>query len=487
MHENSPENWAPQVESFVKAEETITNKEVPSTIENLDPFLLETSQEIKKISGTWNPVELYTPSSESMLHEKSQFLTAWERGQRYNPEFEYPVAEGFEIHQNLDQLEHLKHALLRFRPKNHLEKLGRRALYGKLQDDLATVHLVEGMQKKDEREIRDAFRTKYPGLDPYLTAVAHTWYQKDCLPEEVSQEHTEAQLSSAEQEYLKEITFNAPQIKEAFEWSLEEYGLLKSSSGKGFEVTISPHATSIDVRDKSLSGPTIFIPETREMNGQKLLELIAHEIEAHVRQSMNGVDLFQIGGGQLKIDDETLYEGLAMHNEEEFLKKMFGKVAVAPPFYYALAVERADKGGSFYDVFEDQLEVQLHRALKIPPADDLPSFNTIEKNVFEKAKNEAWRVSCRVMRGHTDMNNPYGFAMTKDLAYLRGALLDKQLREAHYGFINEAAIIATNSLNLLAQYEVHPDDLPYPYKHVAEKYWEEVLKPDYLRKQLETS
>ena len=63
----------------------------------------------------------------------------------------------------------------------------------------------------------------------------------------------------------------------------------------GFAVTVDEKTTSIDVRDKSAKGPTVFIPKQKKMNGIELLKLIGHEIEGHARQSINGERLFLIG------------------------------------------------------------------------------------------------------------------------------------------------------------------------------------------------
>ena len=54
------------------------------------------------------------------------------------------------------------------------------------------------------------------------------------------------------------------------------------------------------------------------------LELLRHEIDQHVRQSLNGQLMFGFGGGALKIDEEVWYEGLAKRAEIEFMRDRFG-------------------------------------------------------------------------------------------------------------------------------------------------------------------
>ena len=83
----------------------------------------------------------------------------------------------------------------------------------------------------------------------------------------------------------------------------------------------------------------------------------------------------------------------------------------------------------------------------------------------------------RVMRGHVDTSNKRAFAMTKDLSYLQGWLLDRQLRKHGLGHLNEAAIIARGGLQLLTEFQLSESDLPLPYRDIATRYWQEVLKP----------
>jgi hypothetical protein len=87
------------------------------------------------------------------------------------------------------------------------------------------------------------------------------------------------------------------------------------------------------------------------------------------------------------------------------------------------------------------------------------------------------------MRGHIDTSNKAKFAMAKDLAYFRGWLMDKQLRENDLGAVNESAVIASNALPLIAHFHIEEKDLPHPFLNLARKYWEEILKPKYQEEQ----
>ena len=67
--------------------------------------------------------------------------------------------------------------------------------------------------------------------------------------------------------------------------------------------------------------------------------------------------------------------------------------------------------------------------------------------------------------------------MAKDLGYMRGFMMDKQLQENDLGFLNEEGIIAAGALSMLAEIKLSPENMPHPFRDVTTKYWKEVLRP----------
>ncbi len=467
-------------------------------IEKLPRELVEIAEKIARISGTWNPVEIYTPDSASVDAEKAKVMDSYDQGVEYNPEFNYKYANSLNLSVYRQSLMHEMHKLRTFgSKKKHFwqrhDKLGgkltldrgtrlfRTALYFKIKDDLATCDLVDGIKTKNEEKISAALKQKYPGTDEALYDMAVAEYVRlthDGEADDEKIDESKAALSLKEIEWLKNKTFDAAGIAEAFKWALKECGLLRTStSGKGFRVVIESEATGIDVRDKSPNGPTVFIPKDRKMNGRRLLGLIAHEIEGHARQSANGEELFFLGGGRLKIDNEQMYEGLGLRNEKNIEKKLFGAEHAAPSPFYVFATRMAEEGASFYKIFEDQVDRRLRVALKKPTEFALPPKSEIDEKVLKNAKEDAWKNTYRVMRGHIDMTNPKKYAMAKDLGYMRGYMLDRQLLNNDLGFLNEEGVIASGALAMMAELKLSAEKMPYPFLDVATKYWNEVLKP----------
>jgi hypothetical protein len=467
----------PEINSFLRRGKTVAKVRVP-LFKDLPGSLRETALGLPAISGSWNPVEIYTAEPKSRREEQQKFLYAFHRDRVYNPKFSYDYAEEFTLGDSRERLGALLEKVRLFQPGERVEKIVRWMLFHKIKDDLATCDLVEGIQQKDEARIGQALQYKYPGVDPVILELAEDDWQNRTAEGVQREAPLHGSLTNDEKKYLRQLTFDAEAMKEAFEWALDRYGILASANKpRGFKVKVDRRATAIDVRDKSVHGPTVFIPEQTRENGEKLLALMAHEIEGHARQSWNGEQFFIFGGGPLKIDDETLYEGLAMRYEHAFSWKYFGRESMHRNLdYYVFAVHMAERGASFHDVFVDQLERRLRVVLNIPRSATFSHTQVRHAPMYEQAEQSAWGTTYRIMRGHVDMQNPLSFGMAKDLAYFRGWMLDHQLRESGHGHINEAAISSIGQLRVLAEFDIVEKDLPCPFRDVTSEYLKVLLE-----------
>lgn len=467
----------PEIDSFLRRGKSVRKLKVP-TLKDLPEPLREAAEAIAGITGSWNPVEIYTAEPRGRQQEKQKFLHSFHRGRVYQPSFHYDYAESFALGDSRDTLCSLLETVRRYKAQERVWSFIRATLFHKIKDDLATCDLVEGIQQKDEGLIAKAVQYKYPGVDPVVLQFAEKDWESYADHDKKFAVSEPGLLHDAEKEYLRHLIFDAGGMKEAFEWALAEYGILRVGKRKdGYQVMVDRRATAIDVRDKSVHGPTVFIPEHARETGEDLLALMAHEIEGHARQSWNGEQFLLFGGGPLKIDDETLYEGLAMRYEHSFRQRYFGTEGEHHYLdYYVFAVHRAERGGSFHDVFVDQLERRLRILLRIPRTAAFSHAQVRHSELYSAAEAAAWGTAYRVMRGHVDMRNPLSFAMAKDLAYFRGWLLDHQLRESGHGHINEIAVSTIGQLRVLAEFAIDEADLPCPYKDVASVYMRRLLE-----------
>ncbi|MDQ6661963.1 MAG: hypothetical protein M3Z24_13500, partial [Chloroflexota bacterium] len=342
-----------EVTNYLKKTLRVDKLSLPQ-IEALPFPLLEITEQIAALTGSWNPVEIFTPDNARV--ERAKFIEAFHANQVYNPQFTYSYAEKISLGDSRKILNELCRQVKQLTPRSQIERLARVALYFKIGDDLATCDLVEGIQAKDEEQIGRALKQKYPGTDQELLKIAEADYIYRISGDTDTRIEQQGILTQQEINYLRNKEFDAIEIKKAFIWAIDEYRIKRSENNKkGFLVVIDEKVTSIDVRDKSINGPTIFIPVDRKVNGINLVKLIGHEIDGHARQSVNGEKLFLIGGGALKIDDEILYEGLAKRYDDFLSAKLFGTSEGVPMPYYTYAVYAAERGGPFYDIFREQL------------------------------------------------------------------------------------------------------------------------------------
>ncbi len=482
QQESPAENFSPQVEALLENKKITDGAEQPLELnpELFPKELLIIAEKLQELTQTWNPVEFVTASKESIRREKAIFMESYQADQEYNPQFDYPGVANLDINTQevRQQLEEMLHQVRVFPTTSEQDRLARTVLYFKIKDDIATIDIFEGIRNRDEKQIKAGMTAKYAGTDHFLVAVAEKLYKEKCQDSENNLVESQSLLSQEDQELLTNFIADAAAQKKAYDWMLQQYGVMRSENNpQGFKVVISSQVTSTDVRDKSAEPMTIYIPEDKQTTGKELVKLLAHEIEAHVRQSMNGLK-YVVGGGSLKVDDETLYEGLAKRNDETLARELFGDESGIPLPFYTLAIKKAETGASFVEIFTDQVERRLHVELKIDPQTAINFENEAVQQQMEKVMSGAWMTTYRVMRGHIDTSNPEGFAFAKDLAYLRGWLIDKQLTERGLGHLNEAAILQTNALPLMGRFRLAEQDLPFPYHELAKKYCLEVLLPE---------
>lgn len=461
--------------------------------EQLPPELREVGERLAHISGTWNPVELVTAGN--MREEREKVIEAYLTGQEYNPIFTYPNIDGFEEGNSYQELTTLYNQLRKFEPDNRLGKIGRVGLGYKIRDDLATLEIVRGIKAKDDTLVKEGMNRKFSSLEEAQWVAAQQDFDRRTRTPgldadgDIDSEAEGGILTKEEKKYLKEKEVDAEEIKKAMEWALSQYGILydEKTNPTGYKVMIDAATTSIDVRDKSIHGKVVLIPQDKSVRLSKLLPLMNHEIGSHAVQSTNAERLFGLGGGALKVDDDSWYEGLAIRRDNELNKKLYGREGAAGLPYATYAVRMAEEGKSFFDVFKAMFDMRLRSILNKPQEEPQPTLGDVaDEKKRRKHLENAFTSTYRAFRGHIDTSNKEAYAMRKDLAYLGGLIKDNDLQQAGFGHFNEAVAVQEGGLQLLAEFALDPKDLPIQFQDLATKYWEEVLKPQMLSEQAKT-
>lgn len=247
-------------------------------------------------------------------------------------------------------------------------------------------------------------------------------------------------------ENLKKISVNAEGIRKAFLWAATQCGF-----GATRPVIIEA-ASSIDVRDTSSIGPEVVIPEDRQVNGLKLLELVGHEILAHWRDSENTQDLLPyFGGGAIKAYDEVLYEGHALAYDYRTQIKYRGEAARMMRPYYVIAETLAIHDGFSFPMLAHDIYHMI-----------LPENPTEER--LEKTLTETWKTCYRTFRGSSGYNDKlHSYAFTKDRAYFEGRILANELEKAGLGHLLNLGTLSLDDLVEIAQvFKIEKDDFEYP-------------------------
>jgi len=417
-------------------------KPIGMLCEAITPELNALIEQISEITATINPVEVYTPVNGQK--EKKKFIDAFNAGERYNPVFEYDQDLLIKTIGKRRPLLRLRTKLLKLESEDVERELLRRMVLARVEDALSTTRIAIGIFNRNDYMTAGNMRRKYGNVSKELHAEAMSLHKQAATQEQKTRPKAEFWTRRQIQK-LEKKTYDALGIKSAFEYALVLYGFEND-----WTVVISDKVSAIDVRDKSQNErPSIYIPSHRTVSGVKLLELIGHEIECHVRQSMNGNSLLpHLGGGKLKTDDETFYEGLALMSDVDFSLKYLGDDTKKPKPYYTMAIKLAREGKDFYEVFRT---IYWFRS-------------AVEGE--EKALGTSWSTCFRVFRGITETKtNRYKYACSKDKAYLEGYLYaEKMATIADTHRLLQSGVWSRSDLKVLAGYTA---EVMYPRINVV--------------------
>lgn len=364
-----------------------------------------TCERIAKVAMQLNPVELITPTNAAS--EKKAFIKTYENGFSVNPSFLYQkgkLRQAVKAGKELEKLLEAYKGLEKYYPATKLgeaqEAAVKNIILDRINDAIVTSEMAQAILDGDDSALAELSIEKYGAPTCEMFAMAYRAATDEEF-EEVGQPAFDAETIK----YLKGQEYDAEEIMYYFTRVLELYGI------EDWIVVIDDKATAIDVRDKNLAGrPMVVIPVNRKVNGMKLLELIGHEIECHLRSSENSryfwsqilTDEYQPLVPLLaKSDNEFLYEGYAKKNDV----CVTGKDGVPTP-NYLLAMDQARRGESFATTFEAIAGFEIQNGTKL-----------------EKAYSKAWTATYRVFRGATYAKNDVvknGYLFTKDFAYFGG-------------------------------------------------------------------
>ena len=387
---------------------------------NLERFL----GELDVVASTMSLVEMVTPINASA--EKARCLAAMKDGKPATPKFQYNTELLSKIakQQSLvlemwDTLPEITGELSKEEPGRILAKMATE----RCREVHQTAYLASQILSGDSM-MRHTLKGIFGFPSDEIIQKAHLHAQN--LAKGDVAVRCDTPERKARREALKAREFDAEKIRENFLWAAEQCGFAGSRP-----VEIDPMATAIDVRDKSSRGAVVVIPETRKVNGVKLVELTGHEICCHWGDSTRaGIFLPLLGSGNLKPLDETLYEGHAVMADFNTHANLGEKTQLCQKPWYVLAMELAREGLSFSEMAQ-----RLYELVRPTTKTDEAAWNTV------------WTACYRVKRGSSGADCSY--VLTKDQAYFAGRIQAEDLYASGLGNALSIATISVADLELL--------------------------------------
>lgn len=430
--------------------------------------LMEYISEINDIGKDFDSVYAYfdDPSGKfSMDEEIGRCLSEREAGKSYEPKFTFPKMEEVDW----ETLESKIGDLEAIRNKISSEKNGDvQKVAGEIVSNYqAKMNILLALRQGDKKE---AFRQSiiaYGDIDDGLIAKAQEVYE-DKL-------NRDSDKKSDLQKKLEGMEFNAGDLQDYFNIALRELG-----DDNPYEVVIdkSVKACTVDFNNRK-----ILIPADREVNGKRLLELIAHEIGIHAMTNKRNNELF--GGLGMGSDWETVQEGFAKLNEEAVGKEVFGadyEGSGASP-YYILAMAKARESlqkGEDVDILAvyDYIFALKKKSIEI---DEVSLARYAKKNKIplevaadHMADKDTKTVLRRVFRGL------YPYYFPKDKAYLEGEEMARKMRSNNMdGYEYESKTdprILPSLIKLGFFSDIIKTQEARRLKDVSLRVWEKVLK-----------
>lgn len=400
---------------------------------------------VAALSCQLNPVELVTPSNFSAVRSDfrdflatSHFLESADQvfDDRFNPSFVYDEDKLTGAQKRattvVELLDDILDSLI---PEGYADKFVVKVLRDRCEEFRSLNLALQAMLCHNDSDSCHHFTNIY-GLPPVGTLYSSRIFNHFT-------EHAPLFLKddATRRAELQSKQFDAQDIGWLFAKVLRLIGIT------GWNVEVSPRFTSIDVRDADSSGGSVIgIPESREVNGLKLLELVGHEINSHLRGSENTRSLFRqlLGNWSpllplvpllAKSMNETVYEGVAKHSDV-YVRGSAGFPSFIPS-YIIDSVRHREYLLSFAHVLNVVYAEKLNEA-------DL-AFRKLSPERLNSLANSAWMTTYRLFRGSTQRGGT-GYVFPKDHSYFTGYLAVEHLPLAtDFSTLTESEVHALNT------------------------------------------
>ncbi len=417
--------------------------------------------ELAKLIESISLIELVTP--ENLAAERRAWLERAEHGTISSPYFVYNGAKLRACANKAKRLRNLGDQVLATQKAEvPADEAILSILRRRINDALLTCDIAQAMLDGDNEAIRRVCIRKYGEPKRDEVQQAYTMAEEHTRP--IS--NSEAMFTGGERAKLQDIRIQVDDLALLFSFACIYYGF------EDWHCELRKDIHYVDVRtraNKPERRKRIDLPVYRRFDGLHALELVAHEVEYHIRSIENSQQLFAdllgedspllpLVGTLAKSDDESLYEGAAKNSDVRI-----GGPQSAPNPCYIVAIDLALRHLTFADVAKVVVGILLE-------GDGTESQKDKTKQEYREILEKAWSITYRVFRGmqcSLDGDNLQGYAFTKDYAYLSGfnkvQHIDPMLRD--FSSLNERDIVDLQRAGV--------DLIPrHPYNRVAREIWD---------------
>lgn len=409
--------------------------------------------------------ELIEPSGgegRSLDEEKQLFLDSLDdESSTLNPTFAYPNLEGFDIDATETQLTQLREEIKKAEQEQTASPIIIKLYHYKVNEELAKVRWLQAVRDSNDGHAFHYANFIYGPLRDDHIQLAHQKYEE--MMGRVGQDEDKSWKEGYKD--LEAKQYGPEEVREFFRAVLKEYGI------EDWKIEITDEVSSITEQPKHKDGPRLAIPSKRDpVSARKLLELSAHEIEAHALGIINGSlsDLLILSGDIQPDRSEDVKEGKAVIRQKQSLREIFGPnypEAGGEP-WYILAMEQVRNGANFRDTFLAVERLRYEYELKKAKGD--------EGKARDKARTQTWKTCRRVFRSVSDLSQGGRF-FPKDKAYLSGERDVRQVVDSSHSAWLDIGETNLRILPELFQLGVDPKNTKYPYKNATKIVWERTL------------
>ena len=411
--------------------------------------------DLTKLIESISLIELVTP--DNLTAERRAWLERAEHDVYTDPLFVYNVPKLVACAHKANRLKNYGRQVLETqKPENAIDEAILKILRRRIDSALLTCEIAEAMLASDNKRIRELLVEKYGKPDVAQVHHAYALSGENLRPESRS----ESMFAGGERSRLRSVNVSADELRLFCDFALIYYGF------EDWHCEQRKDAHRVDVRTRAIKPEhrkRIELPTRGRYNGLEALELVAHEVEYHVRNIANCEQLFTelLGKDSLllplvstlaKADDESLYEGVAKNSDV----RISGPDA-APDPCYIIAIDLALQGLPFSNVAAGIINLRDYTR---------PEGVKVSRKTLEYV----WNICYRVFRGYQyrpNFSNEECYAFTKDYAYLSGfnetQRMDPILRD--FASLRREDIADLQKAGVILE-------PAYPYRRVAREIWD---------------